>query len=70
MQVKRAGLKAPDEDDIPLKRKRGTQSAVHQFTMRVAIKDSNKFVRYCDKHRLSYREWFERVTGLLDRFDQ
>jgi hypothetical protein len=37
--------------------------------MRVAVKDSNKFVRYCDKHRLSYREGFERIMALLDKFD-
>jgi hypothetical protein len=45
----------------PVKRERGTDATTHHFAMRVRVAASNEFVRYCNKHRLSYREGFDRV---------
>lgn len=46
---------------IPVRRDRGTDATTHHFAMRVRVAASNEFVRYCNKHRLSYREGFDRV---------
>lgn len=52
--------------EVAVKRQRGTEKTVHQFTMRVAVASSNKFVLWCEKHRLSYREGFDRLVETLD----
>lgn len=67
--AERQGFGRRDAAEIAVKRQRGTEKTVHQFTMRVAVASSNKFVLWCEKHRLSYREGFDRVVELLDRLE-
>lgn len=50
----------------PPKRRRGTTEQLHNFTMRLAIKDAEKFIRWCERERLSYREGFARLIAPLD----
>ena len=38
----------------PRKRQRGTEEAVHSFTMRVRVEASNRFVDWCERERISY----------------
>lgn len=59
--VNREPLKAPP------KRRRGTAEQLHNFTMRLAIGDAEKFIRYCERERLSYREAFAKLVADLDR---
>jgi hypothetical protein len=53
--------------EVAKKRQRGTSRDVHQFTMRVCIGDSNRFLEWCEARRLSYREGFQILVDLLDR---
>lgn len=48
-------------------RRRGTSKALHNFTMRLHNEDAAKFIRWCEEERLSYREGFERLVGLIDK---
>ncbi|WP_048710779.1 hypothetical protein [Microvirga massiliensis] len=40
------------------RRNRGTPEQVHNFTMRLHRDDVEKFIRFCEHKRLSYREGF------------
>jgi hypothetical protein len=51
----------------PRKRQRGTEEAVHSFTMRVRVEASNRFVDWCERERISYREGFDRLMALIDK---
>jgi hypothetical protein len=62
----RHGFVSRQPPDIAIKRQRGTEDTIHQFTMRVRIKASNRFVRWCERERLSYREGFDRLVAHLD----
>jgi hypothetical protein len=59
------GFVSRDAPEVAIKRPRGTDRTVHQFTMRVRVADSNRFVQWCVDNRLSYREGFEQVVELL-----
>lgn len=50
----------------PPKRKRGTTDQLHNFTMRLSIRDAERFIKWCDRERLSYREAFARLVAHLD----
>jgi hypothetical protein len=64
--AERHGFLAREAPEVALKRQRGSEDAVHQFTMRVRIKASNKFVAWCERERLTYREGFDRLVAMLD----
>jgi hypothetical protein len=59
------GFVSRELPEIAIKRTRGTERTVHQFTMRVRVTDSNRFVKFCESERLSYREGFEKLMDLL-----
>jgi hypothetical protein len=61
----RLGFPSRNAPEVAIKRQRGTDRTVHQFTMRVAVKDSNEFVLWCESERLSYREGFERLVAMI-----
>ena len=64
--AERLGFVAREPAEVAIKRVRGTEKTVHQFTMRVTVSASNKFVLWCERHRLSYREGFEKLVAHLD----
>ena len=61
----RHGFVSRQPPDVAIKRQRGTEDTIHQFTMRVRVKASNRFVRWCERERLSYREGFDRLVAHL-----
>lgn len=63
----RMGFTSRREPEVAIKRQRGTDDAVHQFTMRVRVRASNKFVAWCEEERLSYREGFDKLVEFIDR---
>lgn len=63
------GFSRPSMPEVAVKRQRGTARTVHQFTMRVEVQASNRFVMWCEKHRLNYREAFNMLVDQLDRID-
>jgi hypothetical protein len=54
-------LRQPLKD--PPKRRRGTKAQLHNFTLRLDIDDATKFIRWCERERLAYREGFARLVG-------
>ena len=64
------GFVSREAPEVAIKRPRGTDRTVHQFTMRVRVADSNRFVQWCVDNRLSYREGFEQIVGMLDAQDR
>jgi hypothetical protein len=63
--AERQGFTSREAPEVAIKRQRGTERTVHQFTMRVAVKDSNAFVLWCEAERLSYREAFEQLVAMI-----
>jgi hypothetical protein len=64
--AERRGFVSRQAPEVAIKRQRGTDDTIHQFTMRVRVKASNEFVRYCEKNRLSYREGFDLLVSRLE----
>lgn len=48
------------------KRRRGTRAQLHNFTMRLAVDDVERFIRYAEKERLSYREVFSLLVRKIE----
>ena len=45
----------------------GTTDPLHNFTMRLAMRDAEKFIRWCEAERLSYREGFARLVARIEQ---
>lgn len=60
-----AGFRHREPLKAPPKRRRGTSDQLHTFTMKVAIDDCEKFIRWCESERLAYREGFARLVAGL-----
>lgn len=52
---------------LPPKRRRGTSAPLHNFTMRLTMEGAERFIRYCERNRLSYREAFDIAVDLLEQ---
>src|SRR4028119_708400 len=59
------GFVSREAPEVAIKRPRGTDRTVHQFTMRVRVADSNRFVQWCVDNRLSYREGCGQIGGIV-----
>lgn len=66
--IERTDDRFPDRTPhrLPPKRRRGTTEPLHNFTMRLAMNDAERFIRYCERERLSYREAFARLLAHMD----
>lgn len=49
----------------PPKRRRGTALQLHNFTMRLHMDDMDKFIRWCEREKIAYREGFQRLTAAI-----
>lgn len=65
--AQRHGFVSREPQEVPIKRQRGTEDSVHQFTMRVRVRAWNRFVLFCEERRLSYREGFDLIIAHLDK---
>jgi hypothetical protein len=52
---------------VPPKRRLGTKKQLHPYTMKLDIDDAEKFIRWAERERLTYREAFGRLVALIDR---
>lgn len=51
----------------PRRRQRGTDEPMCSFTARVSVSAHDRFVTWCERERISYREGFDRLMTLLDQ---
>ena len=49
----------------PPKRRRGTALQLHNFTMRLHMDDMERFIAWCERERIAYREGFQRLVATL-----
>ncbi|WP_162815895.1 hypothetical protein [Microvirga aerophila] len=52
---------------VPRKRRKPVDEPTHSFTARVSVRSANAFIEWCERERISYREGFDRLVGLIDR---
>jgi hypothetical protein len=52
---------------VPPRRRLGTKKQLHPYTMKLDIDDAEKFIRWCERERLTYREGFGRLVALIDK---
>jgi hypothetical protein len=52
---------------VPRKRRKPVDEPTHSFTARVSVRSANRFIEWCEQERISYREGFDRLVGLIDR---
>jgi hypothetical protein len=68
--IDRAGEKlgfASREATVRRRRRPPLEEPTDQINIRAAIADINRFVEWCEKERLSYREGFSKLVAQLDR---
>lgn len=63
------GFVRREMQEVAVKRQRGGKGSIHQFTARVRVRDSNKFVLWCERHRLTYWEAFAMLVEKLDEIE-
>lgn len=51
----------------PRKRRKPVEEPTYSFTARVSIASHDRFVEFCERERISYREGFDRLVKLIDR---
>jgi len=59
------GFRHREPPPDPPKRRRGTTQHLHNFTMRLAITDTERFIRWCEAERIAYREGFARLVAKI-----
>ncbi len=52
---------------VPRKRRRPVEEPTYSFTARVSVRSANAFIEWCERERVSYREGFDRLVGLIDK---
>lgn len=54
--------------EVPTRRKRriAVDEPTDQLNLRAAIADINRFVEWCERERMSYREGFGRLVAKID----
>jgi hypothetical protein len=52
---------------MPLKRRRPVEEPTFSFTARVSLRSGNRFIEWCERERLTYREGFDRLVALIDK---
>lgn len=55
----------PRDPVVQRNRQLGTDEPTRSFTTRVSIRAANRFIAYCERERISYREAFDRLTEQL-----
>ena len=50
---------------VPPKRRLGTDKQLHPYTMKLDIDDAARFIAYCERERLTYRESFRKNRNLF-----
>ncbi|ACL63233.1 hypothetical protein [Methylobacterium nodulans] len=55
--------------EVPTRRKRrvAVDEPTDQLNLRAAIADINRFVEWCERERMSYREGFGRLVAKIDQ---
>lgn len=55
--------------EVPMRRKRrvAVDEPTDQLNLRAAITDINRFVEWCERERMSYREGFGRLVAKIER---
>jgi hypothetical protein len=62
----KAAAKAHGFVDSPVKpRRRGTDYPRRSFKARISVSAQDRFVAWCEAERMSYREGFERLVGMI-----
>ncbi|CAA2109007.1 hypothetical protein MBUL_04500 (plasmid) [Methylobacterium bullatum] len=51
----------------PRKRRRPADEPMYSFTARVTVRSADRFIEWCEEERISYREGFERLVGLIPK---
>lgn len=51
----------------PRKRRKPVDEPTYSFTARVSIASHDRFVEFCERERISYREGFDRLVRLIDK---
>ncbi len=59
----RHGFVSREPQMEPAKRNRPEKVQLQNMTMRLAIRDATRFVRWCERERMSYREGFSRLLA-------
>jgi|1185.fasta_scaffold975693_2 hypothetical protein len=52
---------------MPLKRRKPIEEPIFSFTARVSVRSGNKFIAWCEREGLTYREGFDRLVATLDQ---
>jgi hypothetical protein len=56
-----AGFRAREAAVAHAKRQRGTNRALQSLTMKLHVADAERFIRWADKNRLTYRDAFAQL---------
>lgn len=59
----------PSREAVVRRRRRQSEAPTDQLNIRAAIADINRFVEWCERERLSYREGFAELVALLEDKD-
>ena len=51
---------------MPRKRRRPVEEPTYSFTARVSVRSADRFIEWCERERISYREGFDRLVALID----
>jgi hypothetical protein len=52
---------------VPRKRRKPVDEPTHSFTARVSVRAADRFIEWCERERISYREGFDRLVALIDK---
>jgi hypothetical protein len=55
---------------VRARKTRGTDESQHTFSIRCRVVSSNRFIRFCNARRLTYREGFDLVAELLEKLER
>jgi hypothetical protein len=64
--AERLGFQSREASPVRRKRRTGSDEPTDQLNLRAEIPDINRFVEWCERERLSYREGFSRLVKLID----
>ena len=52
---------------VPRKRRMPVDEPIHSFTARVSVRAADRFIEWCERERISYREGFDRLVASIDK---
>lgn len=65
--AERLGFQSREAAPVRRRRRQGSEEPTDQINLRAEIIDINRFVEWCERERLSYREGFSRLVKLIDK---